>query len=1248
MTSAYGNLVQETTTTAGTGNIDLNGAMTGYAPFEDYVSNGVYTAYCLKDGDEREVGIGRFSATPNTLSRDTVLWSTNGNAKINLSGSGVVVTNDIPVSKRPTLDENGKLFNGGTNIQAIANLVLAANKLIYATGPDAVAMTDLSAFARTYLDDADGPTMLATIGAVAKDGTIAMTGGLTLSGDPSTNLQAATKQYVDAAVAGLPAKRPVLLASTANLTLLGEQTIDGITTLASRILVKNQAAPAQNGIYLTGVGAWTRTTDADSWAELVGALIDVESGTANANTLWECTSDDGGTLGTTAVTIVEFFGGALSASLVSYSNSTSGLVSTTAQGAIDELASRAGSYTIAVDTLALLRTAAVPANHATALMKGYTAAYDGGGGPWQYETALTGCYGPPAISAAGSGYLDGFYRAVGVTGGDGTGATVDVWVEGGVVVAVQRHPGSDGTGYSTAWTNIVWSAITGNPTGTPGTIAGALDDSGCIVGITSSQGSGKWVRIDAELFAPTHRSNTVLAEHYGVLPDPSGASSTDYSAALVRAINAAAGRLVLLKTGTITIGASGSANSSEITAAVTAAYIRLKGAQDVSDDTHDLSVLTGPAGLPSSEGSSYNEDLGARIGGKYTVIKCVNGGFIGGHLLITDKVKYLGGLVIYGHGANSNNRVAVHITPSGAVIERCYFALWRDGGLWIRGGVTSLIDRCSFFDCAYSKAQTGSFPTTSGLPTVVAVPDYETGAAFAMMSNTTPSDMHTVNGGARPTTIHVSNMYISARNHNLIKTGANISGLRGMYLFGLQGCDFTNVGSYMGCAMYLCSETTFTQWRVENYAQNGVAAYSAGTSTTSNVIGTGSKTWTISSSGLTYALGDAVVVTDAGNAANTMTGYVTSYTGTTIVINVVIKTGSGTITSWTFAQAPLCVRARDCGVTINEPTFVNFAGSLGMFDDGDESFQHHILTHSEGLVTVASLHGVTTGMSFYNKSMVNGAGAVINLGSNSYNSTLLNSAQIIYWGSNLTPFQLGKPDQMVLYNPSPGGFQILADNVSASIVFGVRVSSTPTAIRTITNTTETSIAQQLGQDGTASLPGYSFSADPDTGLYRIGANNPGMSAGTSLVHSWAALGNTQPLQPCFQAQLVTTVLNQTGDGTIYHVIFDTKNFDVGSNFNLGTSVFTAPVTGKYLITALLTATGFTSNANMAGQLITTGKTFNAYGVVTGYGTSSIGTVPMSVVTAMTAGDTAYCTIKVDGGAKVVDIGDSWFTAVLVC
>jgi hypothetical protein len=132
---------------------------------------------------------------------------------------------------------------------------------------------------------------------------------ITNCADPTGAQDVATRNYVDSVAQGLDVKASVKAATTANITLSGAQTIDGIALVAGdRCLVKNQSTTSANGLYLVSAGAWTRTTDADAWTELPGAFTFVEQGTTQADTGWVCTVDAGGTLNTTAISFSQFSG----------------------------------------------------------------------------------------------------------------------------------------------------------------------------------------------------------------------------------------------------------------------------------------------------------------------------------------------------------------------------------------------------------------------------------------------------------------------------------------------------------------------------------------------------------------------------------------------------------------------------------------------------------------------------------------------------------------------------------------------------------------------------------------------------------------------------------------------------------------------------------------------------------------------------------------------------------------------------
>jgi len=163
---------------------------------------------------------------------------------------------------------------------------------------------------------------------VSKDGNISIAGTTLLSANPTLALQAATKQYVDGVAQGLSVKASVqeataaalptntYLAGVITITATGTLTVDGqLVALNDRVLVKNEVAGANNGIYLcttagaVGVAAvLTRATDSDTGAKILGGFVFVELGTANAAAGFVNTNATAPTIGTTAITYTQFSG----------------------------------------------------------------------------------------------------------------------------------------------------------------------------------------------------------------------------------------------------------------------------------------------------------------------------------------------------------------------------------------------------------------------------------------------------------------------------------------------------------------------------------------------------------------------------------------------------------------------------------------------------------------------------------------------------------------------------------------------------------------------------------------------------------------------------------------------------------------------------------------------------------------------------------------------------------------------------
>ena len=138
---------------------------------------------------------------------------------------------------------------------------------------------------------------------------IAITGGsVTGMSAPSSGSDVATKTYVDDLVAGLKTRIITRVATTGNVDLTADlqngDTIDGITlATGNKVLVKSQTDATENGIYdVVASGTATRNSDYDTVSELAGQLVIVQEGTANADEIYLCTTDNSGTIGSVNIT----------------------------------------------------------------------------------------------------------------------------------------------------------------------------------------------------------------------------------------------------------------------------------------------------------------------------------------------------------------------------------------------------------------------------------------------------------------------------------------------------------------------------------------------------------------------------------------------------------------------------------------------------------------------------------------------------------------------------------------------------------------------------------------------------------------------------------------------------------------------------------------------------------------------------------------------------------------------------------
>lgn len=167
-----------------------------------------------------------------------------------------------------------------------------------------------------------------------------------------------------------------------------------------------------------------------------------------------------------------------------------------------------------------------------------------------------------------------------------------------------------------------------------------------------------------------------------------------------------------------------------------------------------------------------------------------------------------------------------------------------------------------------------------------------------------------------------------------------------------------------------------------------------------------------------------------------------------------------------------------------------------------------------------------------------------------------------------------------------------------------------------------------------------------TGLGTINYSNLTFTASSSTINTTTTVGLYDDLgkyvarkQPYFAAYLNTTVPNVTGDGTVYTIIFDTLIKDNNGDFNLGTSTFTAPVTGIYHFDLGVLLGGGTSITAASTRIVVAGTSAATYdrGCGVSSGTTSV-SGQNSITIPMTATDTAVFQVQsTDTGAKVDDV-----------
>ena len=153
--------VKETTTTTGTGTITLAGASTGFQSFAA-IGNGNSTYYTIAAsvGTEWEVGIGTYTSSGTTLSRTTVLASSNGGSLVNFSAGNKDVFVTQPAERTVYVGASDQTIYGANNAQAngaiLVNATTANNNYTIATGTNGFSVGPLTVASGVTITVASG------------------------------------------------------------------------------------------------------------------------------------------------------------------------------------------------------------------------------------------------------------------------------------------------------------------------------------------------------------------------------------------------------------------------------------------------------------------------------------------------------------------------------------------------------------------------------------------------------------------------------------------------------------------------------------------------------------------------------------------------------------------------------------------------------------------------------------------------------------------------------------------------------------------------------------------------------------------------------------------------------------------------------------------------------------------------------------------------------------------------------------
>ena len=605
---------------------DLIGAPTPFAL--DAASATVLGGVKIPTGSNLVVdSLGNLSVDPVLVTlldgKNSVVQVGTGTPVIDSTTAGVVSLKSIIAGANMTVsvDANKNIVVASS---ASGALTLSGDVTGTGTGTITTELSETGVVAGTYTQvtvDAKGrvtiganPTTLAGYGITdalnaltggAVTGTITLGSGAGLTGllAPVNPPDAANKAYVDAAVGalanGVSWHQSVQVATTANITLSAAQTIDGqVVAVGQRVLVKNQTAAADNGIYVVAAAAWTRATDANTGPTLLNAAVLILKGSTNGLTQWVNTNTGAITLGTTPVTFSQLQG----ASQVYVAGAGLALNGTTFSIASTGVV--AGSYTkVTVNSQGQVTKGEQLTTTDIGNALGYTP-YNGTTNPNGFLTAVPAVTYQGDVTGFGSSPVTLTLASTGITPGQYAKVTVDAKgrvTAGGaltmaeIVAAIGYVPYNGATnpnGYIGSSSPI---ALTGDITGTGlSSIATSLSPTGV------AQGTYSKVTVDTKgrVTAGANFTSTEIVAALGYTPLNKAGDAMTGTFSFAPTVNVASANNALVGSAvsnSIALSGTTTVNTFDAAPAGTVKYIRFTGVMTL---THSATAFILPTQAP--------------------------------------------------------------------------------------------------------------------------------------------------------------------------------------------------------------------------------------------------------------------------------------------------------------------------------------------------------------------------------------------------------------------------------------------------------------------------------------------------------------------------------------------------------------------------------------------------------------------------------------------------------------------------